>query len=97
MKRAEAVLLAISADDQASNRETAKSYGIEYPLLADEHLKIIDAWGLRHEKARIDGGDAARPALFLIDEKGVVRRRYLTENWRVRMPPEKLVTELNDL
>ena len=74
-----------------------KREGMKLTLLSDEHLKAIDAFGLRHKGASIDGGDISRPAVFIIDEKGVVRHSFFTENWRVRTRPKLLLAHLREL
>ena len=33
----------------------------------------------------------ARPAELLLDKKGIIRKRFLTDNWRVRVRPEDLI------
>jgi peroxiredoxin len=69
-------------------------HGIEFSVLADKELQAIDAFGLRHKGASIDGSDIARPAVFLLDSTGVVKWRFLTDNWRVRVRPQEIIDHL---
>lgn len=72
--------------------EKLASAGIEYPLLADPDLVAIDAYGVRHPGGM--GHDIARPATFLIDRRGRIAWRDLTDNWRVRLRPERVLEQL---
>lgn len=72
----------------------AKDQGISFPVLSDKELKVIDAYGLRHKGASIKGTDIARPAVFIVDEAGKIKWRFLTDNWRVRVSPEDILREL---
>ena len=41
------------------------------------------------------GGDIARPAVFILDRRGVVQWRDVTDNWRVRVRPETILEQLS--
>lgn len=94
IRAANAQVLAISVDSVETNKKLADALGLEFPVLADEQLEAIDAYDLRHEAARMDGNDIARPAVFILDRNGVVQWRDLTDNWRVRVRPEGILKEL---
>ena len=72
-----------------------KLEGIDYPLLADPDLTAIDAYGVRHPEGM--GHDIARPATFLVDRQGRVAWRDLTDNWRVRVRPERVLEQVKAL
>jgi peroxiredoxin len=73
----------------------AKALGLSFPLLSDADLAVTDAWGLRHrEPLGPAGGDIPRPAVFVVDGTGAIRKRWLTDNWRVRVRPEQVLEEL---
>ena len=79
------------------NRKVVEKLGLEYRVLSDSDRAVIEAYGLLHPGASIDGGDIARPATLVIDAAGVVRWRNLTENWRVRIRPEAVFEALEEL
>ncbi len=92
-----AVVLAVSVDTPEESRRLATSAGLTFSLLSDRNAVAVDAFGLRHRGASIDGSDIARPAVFIIDRDGNVAWRSLTDNWRVRVRPETILQKLQQL
>ena len=90
------VVMAISVDSVDKNREIAASHCPDILLLSDPGLAAVDAYGLRHVGAGLDG-DIARPATFVIDRRGQIAWRDLTENWRVRPRPDRILEVLAGL
>ena len=90
-------VLAISVDSQDQSQRLAESAKITFRLLSDPECEVIDAYGLRHQGASMDGGDIARPAVFIIDREGKIAWRTLTDNWRVRVRPETILEQLKQL
>jgi len=86
-------VLAISVDPPEHSREIVEAYGLEFPVLSDPRLTVIDAFGVRHPGGGLEG-DIARPAIFILDREGRVVWRQLTENWRVRLRPETVLEQL---
>ncbi len=89
-----AEVVAVSVDPSTTTQEKLGDSGIEFPLLADPDLVTIDAFGVRHPEGGMDGTDIARPATFLIDPEGRIIWRELTDNWRIRLRPERLLAQL---
>lgn len=87
-------VVAVSVDPVETTRETLGSAGFTFTLLADPELAVIDAYGVRHPGGGMEGTDIARPATFLIDREGRIVWRDLTDNWRVRVRPGRLVERL---
>lgn len=83
-------------DPIATNAEVAADLGLEFPILADPEMRVIDAYDLRHRGGH-EGSDIARPATFVIDRDGVVRWRNLAENLRNRPRPEEVVAQVEQL
>ena len=84
----------MSVESAAKTREALGSAGLNFPLLADPDFEAIDAYGLRHPGAGFGGHDISRPATFLIDRDGRIVWRDLTENYRVRVRPARILAEL---
>ena len=81
-------------DPVATNAEVVRDAGLEFPILSDPTLRVIDAFGLRHVAAH-DGRDIALSASVLVDADGVVRWTHLTRNVRVRPPPAEILAVLD--
>jgi len=92
-----AEVVAISSSTVEDHREVADDIGATFPILADPEGEVIRAWGLLHPDAiPLTGLVVSRPAVFIIAPDGTVRRRFLTENWRVRLRPEHLLAALRE-
>lgn len=87
-------MLAVSAEPAEKTAEALRSAAISYPLLADPDLQTIDAYGLRHSDGGMGGRDIARPATFVLDRQGRIVWRDLTDNWRVRVRPGRVLEQL---
>ena len=64
-----AVLWAISTDKLEKHERMAKSYALSFPLLSDEGGKVAAMYGVRTLMG------TARRAIFVLDERGLVRYR----------------------
>jgi hypothetical protein len=49
---------------------------------------------VRHDGGGIGGSGIARPAVFILDRDGAVAWKDLTENWRIRVRPDRVIEEL---
>ena len=95
--KANSVILAVAADKVEDNAKLVERENLKITILADPELSVIDDYGLRHKGASIDGGDISRPAIFIIDGKGIIRHSFFPDNWRVRARAEELLAELKKL
>ncbi len=94
IEAAGAAVLAVSVDPPHTSAELAAELDLGFPLLCDPGLAAVDAYGLRHEGAGPEGRAVARPATFVLDRDGVVRWRDLTDNWRIRVRPDRILEQL---
>ena len=83
--------MAISVDTPEESRDLCQKAGYTFPFLSDANLEAIRSYDLVHAGQGIKGHDIARPAEFLIDAKGIVRWRMLTENYWVRARPDQIL------
>jgi len=88
-------ILAVVVDPVERNAKVVADLGLDFRILSDPDLQVIDRYDLRHAGA--PGGDIARPASFLIDRSGIVRWRDITENYRIRPHPAVILGELDKL
>ena len=89
-----AEVLAVSVDPAESTRDKLGSAGLDFPLLADPNLEVINAYGVRHAAGGMGGVDIARPATFVIDGQGRIVWRDLTDNWRIRLRAGRVLEQL---
>jgi len=90
-------MVAISPDTLQESRRTRKSNGLRMPILSDEHLEVIDLYGIRHPKgfgAPRNGSPVrplAIPTTFLIDASGRVVWIDQADDYRVRSNPDRVL------
>lgn len=97
IQKTDTQILAISVDPTSRSKTLAKRRKFTFPLLSDPKAKVIQTYHLHHEKGRPDGMNIARPAVFFIDRKGIIRKRLLTGNWRIRTRPQTFLQHANQL
>ncbi len=66
-----ALVVGVSADDDASHRRFAEHHGLNYPLIADTDGRLRAAFGVPKTL-----GVMAGRTTFVIDRDGVVRLKY---------------------
>jgi hypothetical protein len=83
---------------QARVVDAAQKAGYTYTFLSDTKAELIRRYHLLHPGAGVNGQDVARPAEFLLDSSGVIRRwANLTEDYRVRARPEQIIEQAKAL
>ncbi len=88
-------ILTVSPDPPKMNAKVRKRKGLDYSIGADQDLSTTRRYGVEHPGAeRMVDYDIPRPAVFVIDGDGVVRWRFLTDNWRIRVRPEAIIEAL---
>lgn len=91
-------VVAISSDPPADGARLRERLGLTFPVLSDPGLEAIDAYGVRHASGHpMEGGDIARPAAFLVDRDGHIVWRELTDDWRVRLRPQRVLEVVDAL
>lgn len=83
-------ILGISADPTDMSAKMKGELQLGFPLLSDEEEEVIKRFGLLHPGGYGDQ-DISRPAVLLLDGKGVIRWAMFTDNVRVRAHPEALL------
>jgi len=78
LKKYNIQLVAISPDNTASIENAQRKFGQSYQFLSDEGLKVTRQYGIGNEK------NLPHPALFLIDEKGILLWYYASKDHETR-------------
>jgi alkyl hydroperoxide reductase subunit AhpC len=66
-------------------------------MLSDPNAAAIRAYGVLHEHGGEAGRDIARPAEFLVDQKGTIRWENLTETLLARLRPETVLRVIDQM
>lgn len=79
-------------DGKDKSSELVDKLKLPFPVLSDVDHRIIEAYDLYNPDGKI-----ARPALFVLDKKGVVRWVFLDEDYRIRAVNDAVLAELKKL
>jgi len=74
----------VCGDKPEDAKNGAEKSGVDFHVIGDSELKIINAWGLRHEEA-VPGKTTARPAAFFVTAEGKIAHSVQPDNYRKRM------------
>jgi len=92
-------LVGLSYDQPEILAKFAAERQVAWPLLSDPKSMVIDAWGLR-DPAYAAGSRAygvPRPAIFVIDGKGVIKARLMEDDYRKRPPASAVIAAIDAL
>ena len=79
-----AQVVGISVNDPFSNKAFALANGLTFPLLSDYNREVLRRYGVMvNDFAGLKGYSAAKRSVFIIDTKGIVCYRWVTENPRI--------------
>jgi peroxiredoxin Q/BCP len=87
-------IIAISADPLEETQAFSKRMELNFPLLSDPDLEVINRYGVYHEDEP-DGRKIARPSIFVIDHTGIIRYHYIGQHYDDR-PPFSVLTYVLD-
>ena len=94
----DAEVLAISSDTVEQCDKLARKQRFDIRLLSDPDAELINRFGLQHANANpMNSQDISRPATFVLDRNGQIAWKILPENWRVRVRPETLIEQLQQI
>ena len=92
-RSAGAQVAALSVDDPTRSGPLREQLKLDFPLLCDPERAVVTSWGLLNEA---EMGGIAYPAVFVIDQKRVIRFRAL-ESVARRVDVRQLVTLVRNL
>jgi peroxiredoxin len=76
-----AQVVGISVNDPFSNKGFADTYKLEFPLLSDYTRETVKKYDVFHENfAGLKGYTTAKRAIFILDRKGTVRYKWVSED-----------------
>jgi len=92
-------ILAVSIDTHEDSKKLVQRLKERAPgdydlvLLQDKGHQVIDRYGILNP----DGRGWPHPATFLIDQKGIVRWKFVETDYRVRPTNEQILEELGKI
>lgn len=75
-----AQVVGISVDSLFALKAFAQTYNLPFPLLSDFNRKVTKMYGVLHERwVGFGYSGVAKRSVFLVDKKGVLRYRWVTD------------------
>ena len=76
-----AQVIGISVNDPFSNKAFAEKNRLPFPILSDYNRDVIRTYGIESSDfAGLKGYTVAKRSIFVIDEKGIVRYVWITDD-----------------
>lgn len=76
-----AQIIGISVNDPYSNKEFAKKNKLTFPVLSDYNREVIKTYNLEApDFSGLKGYTVAKRSIFVLDNKGIIRYIWITEN-----------------
>ncbi len=74
-------VIAISVDSPHANKAFTQSHHLNFPVLSDYRRDTIKKYGIVMSKlGTMEGYNAAKRSVFILDEKGTVIYRWISDN-----------------
>jgi peroxiredoxin len=74
-------VVGISVNDPFTNKAFSEMHKIQFPILSDYTRETIRKYNIFHDDfAGLKGYTAAKRSVFIIDEKGVVQYKWVTDD-----------------
>jgi glutaredoxin-dependent peroxiredoxin len=81
LSAANANLFAISVDGPFPNKEFKEKHSLNFPVLSDYRKKAIKKFDIQlKDFAHLKGYTAAKRSVFIVDPKGVVRYKWVSDD-----------------
>jgi glutaredoxin-dependent peroxiredoxin len=93
-----AQVIGISVNDPFSNKGFAEKNRLPYPILSDYKREVIKRYGLElADFAGLQGYTVAKRSIFIVDEQGIIRYMWVSENPTVEPDYEALQQALIEI
>jgi len=92
-------ILAVSIDSHDDSRKFVQKLkerftgDLDFPLLEDKNHKVIDHYGILNP----DGKGWPHPATYVIDQRGIVRWKFIETDYKKRPTNEQVLTALREI
>jgi peroxiredoxin len=93
-----AKVIGISVNDPFCNKAFSKANNLNFPLLSDYSREVVNIYGVAAEDfAGLKGYTVAKRSIFIIDDQGIVRYKWITEDPTVEPDYDEIMSELEKL
>lgn len=97
-----AKIVAVSSEEVGKGKELLKKLNLPYTLLSDPNFEGIDRYGVRAENRDMLAKmkrvrSYATPSVFIIDEQGIVRYKYVGKDAGDRPKNDTLLERLREI
>lgn len=93
-----AQVVGVSVNDPFSNKAFAEKNRLPFPILSDVNREVIKLYNLESpDFSGIKGYTVAKRSIFLLDNKGVVRYTWITEDAAVEPDYQKIEEALTEI
>ena len=74
-------VVAVSVNDPFTNKGFAQVHNLQFPILSDYSRETIKKYNIvMNDFAGLKGYSAAKRSVFILDEKGIVRYKWVSED-----------------
>jgi peroxiredoxin len=92
----EAQVLGISVNDPFTNRAFHEDNVLNFPLLCDYNREVVKKYDVYHENfAGMKGCTAAKRSIFIVDGKGTISYKWVTDDPGIMPNINEIITELS--
>lgn len=93
-----AQVIGISVNDPFCNKAFSEISGLNFNLLSDYTREVVNIYGVAADDfAGLKGYTAAKRSIFIIDNKGIVRYKWITEDPTVEPNYDEIMSELEKI
>lgn len=75
-----ASIFGISVESDRAHRAFAAQLGLPFPLLSDFNREVVARYGIQYEQEYSGFRGMSKRAVFVIDEDGIIRYKWVTED-----------------
>jgi peroxiredoxin len=93
-----AQVIGISVNDPFCNKAFSETNGLNFTILSDYAREVVKIYGVVAEDfAGLKGYTVAKRSIFIIDNKGIVRYKWITEDPAIEPNYDEIMSELERL
>ena len=93
-----AQVVGIDVNDPFTNKAFAETNELPFQILSDYKRDAIHEYGISHENfAGLDGYTVAKRSVFILDEVGIVRYKWISNDPSKEPDFQEIISQLSEL